>query len=138
MPGTPDFRDTPDLRLVYRHTTLAVELDDSTTVHDIVFESIQAVRITTWDASLSVGLLPRDGIYERSESPWLEAVRGDARANDPASGFLDKSRHFLVVCYDDVLEVLAWDVSLEGSRVGLMRDEEGGMGRDRNPGAVRS
>ena len=67
------------------------------------FGSVQAWKVTAEEyAGLFLSMLPEEGaLFIVEESPWpreLDAVEE-----------LQKSKHFVVCCYDEVIEVLAWD-----------------------------
>lgn len=75
------------------------------TVH---FKSVQAFRSTTEECAITViEQLPIEGgFFEIENSPWLDELgRGQV-------AFLDKSRHFVVACYDEIIEVIAWEAEL--------------------------
>src|SRR6266511_523225 len=115
-PGLPKFQDVPEVRLRYTSGALVTELDDDTAVHALEFRPVQAVRITTWDASVDPGLLPRDGIFENTSSAWIRDLRRSLSTNDPDADFLERARHFVIACYDEIVEVIAWDVSYSVTR----------------------
>lgn len=72
---------------------------------NITFRSVQAFRVTTEECAFEVlSRLPGPGgFFEVHDSKWLQELgKGDIH-------FLEKSRHFIVSCYDEVVEVVSWD-----------------------------
>ena len=73
----------------------------------ISFQMVQGVRVTTWESASHLTKELPDGtaFLERAESAWLvELGRG-------LVPYMDRSRHFMVSCYDQVIEVAAWEVT---------------------------
>jgi hypothetical protein len=98
----------PLVRVTYdRGSQLVVEADDNETVAVFSFESFQAVRVTTIDAFPVPGLLPRARLSVFPESLWLRELRATLAAHDPDADFLDDTNHYVLVGYDDVVEVIA-------------------------------
>ena len=90
-----------------RHHPLAITLiEEHTEQHwQLTFETIQAFRWTTEEAiwPLPLELFPdRGGFFEVEDSDWIAAL-GNGQVH-----FLDRSRHFVICCYDDIIEVVAW------------------------------
>jgi hypothetical protein len=77
------------------------------------FESVQAWKVTSEECAESIiSVLPLEGamfVIERSD--WLRQL-GDATP-------LQKSQHFLICCYDEVVEVLAWDCSVIAAEIAM-------------------
>lgn len=74
------------------------------------FTNAQAAKVTTEECAIElIGNLPKGGgVFVTSESDWLDSLgRGQVH-------FLEKSRHFIVPCYDEVVEVVAWNLEVEG------------------------
>ncbi len=70
---------------------------------ELVFKSVQAFRLTTEECTLQVlSSIPEPGgFFEVIDSPWLhELDKGEI-------DFLGGSRHFVVSCYDEVIEVIS-------------------------------
>lgn len=84
---------------------LAITGEDEARSWMLSFKEVQAFRVTSEEcAGRTLELLPSPGgLFEVLDSPWLvELGRGEV-------DFLDKSRHFVLCCYDEVVEVVAWD-----------------------------
>jgi hypothetical protein len=78
------------------------------------FGTVQAARFTAEECSASLlGSLPsKGGFLEVKDSPWLKEL-GQGRIS-----FLEKAQHFIVCCYEEVVEVVATEprfVPLESS-----------------------
>jgi hypothetical protein len=69
------------------------------------FGTVQAARFTTEECAASLlGSLPsRGGFFEVKDSPWLKEL------GQGSIGFLEKAQHFIICCYDEVVEVVATD-----------------------------
>ncbi len=70
------------------------------------FKQVQAWKVTAEECSGSLmSKLPIVGaLFLTRDSDWLKEL-GDAEP-------LKKSQHFVICCYDEVVEVLAWDCSV--------------------------
>jgi len=76
------------------------------TVH---FKNVQAFRSTTEECAVAIiEQLPEGGgFFEVKDSPWLaELGRGEV-------SFLEQSKHYIVGCYDEIVEVVAWEALVE-------------------------
>lgn len=84
------------------------------------FGPVQAWRVTAEECVASISAqLPNEGaLFLVQQSDWLEEL-SDGRP-------LVKSRHFVVCCYDEIVEVLAWDCSItsayQGGKTSFDRD----------------
>ena len=69
---------------------------------EVTFGSVQAFRVTTEEcASLILERLPgQGGFFEVQNSPWLREL-GQGSVH-----FLEKARHFIVSCYEEVVEIV--------------------------------
>lgn len=69
----------------------------------LTFDSVQAFRTTTEEcASEVLKNIPTDGgFYKAEESVWLKEL-GKGRIP-----FLENAEHFIICCYDEVVEVIA-------------------------------
>jgi len=92
--------------------SVSIIVEDGERVVEIRFVSVQAARVTTADAFLSPGLLPSDGVYEVTPSPWVVELRAVLVEADPDATFLDDAHHYIVVGYDDVVEVISRDEAI--------------------------
>lgn len=81
--------------------TLKVE-DEEEECWEIKFKTIQAVKFVTEECYHP---LPPDGgaLFEVVNSPWIKEL---GLGEIP---FLDKSKHYMIYTYDDIIEVVAWD-----------------------------
>jgi hypothetical protein len=66
------------------------------------FNPVQAWKVTAEECAASItSKLPRDGgLFVVNESEWKNEL-GRSRLLEP-------SQHFVVCCYDEIIEVLAW------------------------------
>lgn len=108
--------ERPDIWLQYSpHDDLVVRLDDDEAEAVIVFEVLQAMRLTTRDAYPFTGS-EADGLWEVLDSPWLAELARIVRIHDSDADFMEESHHFLVVGYDDVLEVASFKAQVRETR----------------------
>jgi hypothetical protein len=83
--------------------TLVVDNDDDGKRWRIGFSSTQALRVTAFECALMIMAASQgqDATFEVVESQWIEELgKGSVR-------FLEASRHFVICCYDEVIEVVA-------------------------------
>jgi hypothetical protein len=75
----------------------------------LLFEGTQACRITAEECHWPFGIrnLPEQGgFFEVLDSEWSRSLgKGEIL-------FLEKSRHFIICCYDDIIEVVAWECQI--------------------------
>jgi hypothetical protein len=98
-----------DLHFGKGDLVLRVIEEDTDRERTVVFKNVQAFRGTTEEcAAPIIGTLPQDGgFFQVQDSPWLtELGRGEV-------SFLDQSKHYIVACYDEILEIVAWDALVE-------------------------
>ena len=97
--------DLKDLRLVNGGLRLELE-EESSKQWLLEFRPVQAWKMTAEECAGSiVSVLPVEGaLFIMHQSDWLQQL-GDARP-------LQKSQHFVICCYDQVVEVLAWNCSI--------------------------
>jgi hypothetical protein len=97
--------DLKDLRTSDGCLRIEIE-EESGRSWNLEFKPIQAWRVTTEEcAGNLVASLPEDGaMYLVRESEWPKQL-GDL-------GAVRKSEHFIVCCYDQIIEVLAWDCTV--------------------------
>jgi hypothetical protein len=91
--------------------TLAEENTDD--IWAIVFKSVQAFRSTTEECSARIlETLPLlGGFFKTSNSAWMDELgKGDIV-------FLSDSNHFIICCYDEVIEVVADVNSVEVTKL---------------------
>lgn len=93
------------LGIEYNHSRIVIRLaeEDSSRVWRLHFTTVQALKVVTWECGAhSLSDAPDGGFLEVDASPWLlELGRGK-------QAFIEKSRHFIVSTYDDIVEVAAW------------------------------
>jgi hypothetical protein len=84
-----------------------VEEEESGKIWQLTFETVQAVKIITEECTDDIiSILPEDnGLFEVLESPWIKEL-GYAH-------FLKKSHHFIICCYDDIIQVVAWNTDVK-------------------------
>ena len=96
---------------------IAVREDDPRTRWRYVFQSVQAVRITTSDCFDYTGVLIDNKLSRRlveiAGSSWLKALAAELREHDAAATSMDRSRHFVLAFHDQVVEIAAWSVEAE-------------------------
>lgn len=75
------------------------------------FKAVQAWKVTTEEcAGTIVSELPSEGaFFTIRQSDWLRQL-GDAAP-------LQKSKHFVICCYDEIVEVLAWECLVTGELI---------------------
>lgn len=94
-----------DIRLA--NDRLFVEVEEETGKRWMLdFGPTQAWKVTTEEcAGTIVAALPAEGaLFKIQSSKWLQQL-GDAQP-------LHKSQHFVICCYDEIVEVLAWDCAI--------------------------
>ena len=76
---------------------------------EVRFQTVQAFRFTTEECAMTIlSSLPHQGAaFEVLDSPWIIAL-GLGRVR-----FLDSSRHFVICCYDEIVEFVAWNYEIE-------------------------
>lgn len=50
---------------------------------------------------------------EVENSKWIKEIRKSLRKGSESINHIDKARHFLIPCYDNIIEIIAWDLELE-------------------------
>lgn len=55
----------------------------------------------------------RNYIMEVQDSEWIKELKSSLKEVDPEADFMDKAKHFLIPCYDNIIEVIAWNIELE-------------------------
>lgn len=70
------------------------------------FKPVQAWKVTSEEcAGNLIARLPTEGaLFQLRDSEWQKEL-GDAEP-------VQKSEHFVVCCYDEIVEVLAWNCSI--------------------------
>jgi len=104
------YRSCEVASLRYESDAVVVDLvDDDGRKWRLTFTNMQACKVTTEECAIGIiEQLPKGGgVYVTDESDWLTAL-GKGQVH-----FLDKSRHFVVPSYDDVVEVVAWRLDVE-------------------------
>jgi hypothetical protein len=94
-----------DLQFRQNDLVLIVSEEETGRIWKMLFKELQAFRVTTEECGVNtLAHLPNTGgLFEVLDSPWLNDLgRGEVRA-------LEKSRHFVISCYDEIVEVVAWD-----------------------------
>lgn len=89
--------------------TLHLVEEDSEKHWRLHFPEVQAFKcVTEESASGLLGSLPtRGAFYEVVDSPWLREL-GQGRLE-----YMAQARHYIICCYDEVLEVVATRHSIE-------------------------
>ena len=72
----------------------------------IRFNTIQGLKMTTHESALGIlyEINEEGAFFEFKRSKWLYSLGLDK------VHYMAKSRHFVVCCYDEVVEVAAWEI----------------------------
>lgn len=111
--GVPQLHQAQRPRVMVRSPQVEVEVDgaDERALR-FSFDVYQAARVRSIDL-----FVPPDGefkpfrVVEVLRSPWIEELRANLAQVDHTADFLDRSRHWLLHCGDDVVEVVAWEMT---------------------------
>lgn len=97
--------------------TLRLIQEEDETPWELSFGSVQAFRVTSEECASSIleKLPQQGGFFEVQGSAWLNEL-GESNAS-----FLEKARHLIVCCYDEIVEIVGTEPSFvrldnEGSR----------------------
>ncbi len=85
----------------YMGSTLEV-IDEEEESWEIKFETIQAVKSVT-EECFHLDIPSGGALFEVVNSPWIKEL------GLGTIDFLDKSKHYVICCYDEIIEVVAWD-----------------------------
>lgn len=103
-----DWKRALDLRnLHFSNGCLRIEVEEeSGKLWFLEFKSVQAYKVTTEEcAGKIISKLPtKGGLFIIEQSLWLGELG--------SSHLMEKSKHFVICCYDEILEILAWDCSV--------------------------
>jgi hypothetical protein len=100
-----------DLRFQGNELVLKVVSEADALEWTFEFLEVQAFRTTAEECmNPLVEKLPFDAAcFEIENSPWIDALgRGTVR-------FLEDSHHFVVCCYDEIVEVVAWSCTVRAT-----------------------
>lgn len=105
------YRSNELVRIEYRTGGISVHLDEEDSEHrwELSFTGVQALRVTTWESAHEIlRRLPDEagGFFELFDSELSRAL-GAGRLD-----YMRASRHFVLCCYDEVVEVVAHHVAL--------------------------
>lgn len=97
--------DLKELRFDRNGLALTLIEEDTEQVWVVTFKPVQAFRVTTEECAsiIADSISEAGGFFEVLDSPWMQELGKDEVQ------FLEKSRHFVVCCYDEILEVIAWE-----------------------------
>lgn len=96
--------------VTYETAGIAVQVSEETErTWRILFRSTQGLRVTTFESAFDVlkDISGDGGLFEIEGSAWLNSL-GAGRLE-----YMKRTRHFIICCYDQVIEVAAWEVSIE-------------------------
>ncbi len=100
------YRANELISLSFPPVTVELVEEDTEQHWRLTFETSQAHRVTTEECIWPFGItnLPEDGcgFFEVLDSVWIDSL-GKGRVS-----FLDRSRHFIICCYDEIIEVVAY------------------------------
>jgi hypothetical protein len=70
------------------------------------FRSVQGWKVVAQECqSKALAAVPNDGaLFLVEDSPWLAELGG--------SPLLRQTKHYVIFCYDEVVEVLAWECTI--------------------------
>lgn len=115
--GLPKLHTTPlaDVHIEgSKAPRVVVELDDVNEKRfRLVFETYQAVRVTTADCFWPVVPITSQAVVEVINSPWIAELTAVLKKSDHAATFMQKAKHFLIPAQDDFIEIVAWGVKQE-------------------------
>jgi hypothetical protein len=97
-----------DLRFDRSGLTIKLAEEESGRTWTVRFETVQGFRMTTEECAgpLLASLPERGAFFEADDSQWLKDLgKGEIE-------FLRQSRHFVIGCYDEIIEVVAHDASI--------------------------
>ena len=82
--------------------------EESEQRYSLHFKNVQGLCVTTEECPSRVAhLMPNDGgFFEIMNSEWIGNLGGE---DVP---FLNKSHHYVVRCYDEIIEVVAWECEI--------------------------
>ncbi len=52
-------------------------------------------------------------IMEVQDSKWISELKASLKEVDSSADFMDKAKHLLIPCYDNIIEIIAWNIELE-------------------------
>ena len=55
----------------------------------------------------------RGHIMEVKDSKWIKKLKKSLRKGSESANYVEKAKHFLIPCYDNVIEIIAWNLELE-------------------------
>ena len=112
----------PMEKVIFEEGKFCVYLDDvNEKRHKVVFSPYQAIKITAIDCMSAQEFYNeycyRDGIYHRhilkiENSDWISELNRNFKDADPRSNFMFKSNHYVLPLYEEIIEVVAWDIEL--------------------------
>ena len=85
---------------------MLVEQEEAKKLWRLMFKTVQSFRITAEECAAHIfTTLPEDGaLFEVFESPLIKEL-GEAQ-------FLAKSHHYIVCCYDEIIEIISWEAEI--------------------------
>lgn len=114
--GAPRLHEAQRPKVTLTSPQVAVEADDDKGRRlRFDFDTYQAVRVRSIDL-----YQPRGDIWqpfcvvEVQHSPWIAELREALAKVDHDADFLDRSHHWILHCGNDVVEVVAWEMSWAG------------------------
>jgi hypothetical protein len=110
--GVPRLHEAQRPRVTVRSPQVQVDADDADErVLRFSFDVYQAVRVRSIDVFPRPDQFHAFHVVEVQRSPWIEELRAALAQVDHTADFLDRSHHWLMHCGDDVVEVVAWEMS---------------------------
>lgn len=103
----PRATELDNLRFSRAGLLLTLIEEDTKQKWTLEFGDVQAFRVTTEECS-EIFPLPADGgFFEEKNSLWLRNIGSEQVP------FLKDARHFIVFCYDDVIEVISGQYNVQ-------------------------
>jgi len=95
--------------IIYEPGSIVVRVLEESTEKcwQVCFSNIQGLKVTTFESAFEV-LKELDGdgaLFEFKQSKWLDSLGVNELE------YMKKARHFVICCYDEVVEVMAWEVA---------------------------
>lgn len=105
--------DLKDLSFSASGLTLVLLEEETENTWQLVFDSVQGFRTTTEECAGNVleNIPVSGGFYRAKESGWLrELGKGDIP-------FMENTEHFIISCYDAVIEVAAQNEAIKFTKI---------------------
>ncbi len=107
--GPLDRRSLELASVTYEQNTIVISVsEDLTGEHwSLRFTNTQGLKITTFESAFDItkNISSDCALFEFKKSKWLISLgQGELE-------YMENSRHFVICCYDEIIEVAAWEVN---------------------------